>query len=134
MPSYDDILLAPRPVSVRRAHMPLIDRAAQFAPFAALTGYDGIIAETGRVTERSVDLDETAIGELNQKLCKLTACTDSYPTVTVVYFLPDPRKDGGSYETKTGAVKKLDTVNGALVFTDRMEIPFSRLLELHLHK
>ena len=132
MGSYDDILLAPRPVSDRRAHMSLTDRAAQFAPFAALTGYDGIIAETGRVTERSVDLDETAIAELNQKLCTLAARMDRCPAVTAVYFLPDPRKDGGSYETKTGTVQKLDTLNGALIFADRTEIPFARLLELHI--
>ena len=132
MQPYDDILLTPRPVSDKRVQMPLIDRAAQFAPFAALTGYEGIIAETGRLTERSVDLDENAIGELNKKLCKLAACMDSCPAVTVVYFLPDPHKDGGSYETKTGTVKKLDTLNGTILFTDRTEILFSQLLELHL--
>lgn len=132
MDQYKDILHLPHPVSQRRAQMPLIDRAAQFAPFAALTGYDGIIAETGRVTDRSVDLDETAITELNQKLCRLADCMDRCPAVTVVYFLPDPRKDGGSYETKTGTVKKLDTLKGVLIFADRTEIPFSQLLELHI--
>ena len=132
MDQYQDIIHLPHHVSRRRVQMPLMDRAAQFAPFAALTGYDGIIAETGRLTERCVDLDENAITELNQQLCKLADCIDQRPTVTVLYFLPDPYKDGGSYETKTGCAKKLDTVTGSLIFTDRTQIPFAHLLELHI--
>lgn len=129
MSSYDDILHLPRPQS-RHAKMPLIDRAAQFSPFAALTGYDGIIAETGRQTERCVDLDESAIEELNKHLRTLAQQLESSPTATVTYFRPDERKDGGSYLTKAGQVKKLDTVYGFLEFTDRTRIYFDTILEL----
>lgn len=129
MSQYDDIIHLPRPES-RHAKMPLIDRAAQFSPFAALTGYDGIIAETGRLTERCVDLDESAIEELNKRLLSLAQQLDSSPTATVTYFQPDERKDGGSYLTKTGQVKKLDTQFGFLEFTDRCRIYFDTILEL----
>ena len=112
--------------------MPLLDRAAQFSPFAALTGYDGIIAETGRLTERSVDLDEGAIAELNAQLRAILPLMDTQPTVTVTYFQPDQCKEGGSYISKTGQLKKLDTARSRLVFTDRAEIPFARLLSVAL--
>ena len=132
MTAYDDIIHLPHHVSEKRVQMPLADRAAQFSPFAALTGYDGIIAETGRLTERYIDLDEGAVDELNQQLRKLAACIDRQPTVTALYFLPDLHKDGGSYVTKTGQVKKLDALTQTLCFTDRTEIRFSQLLGLQL--
>ena len=130
MSKYDDIIHLSQPVSQRHAKMPLSGRAAQFAPFAALTGYEGIIAETGRQTERCVDLDESAIESLNKRLHTLAQRLESLPTATVTYFQPDARKDGGSYLTKTGQVKKLDTVYGFLEFTDRTRIPFHTILEL----
>lgn len=129
MGQYDDILYLPRPKS-RHVKMPLTDRAAQFSPFAALTGYDGIIAETGRLTQRCVELDEGAIEELNKQLRTLAQCIDRCPTVTVTCFRPDARKDGGSYETKTGQAKKLDTCFGFLEFTDRSRVYFDTILEL----
>jgi len=132
MANYDDILHLSRPISQRHAKMPLSDRAAQFSPFAALTGYDGIIAETGRLTQRYVDLDENAIEELNKRLRTLAQRMDSRPTATVTYYQPDAHKDGGSYVTKTGTVKKLDTVFAYLEFADRTCIPFSYILELEL--
>lgn len=132
MSRYDDIIHLPHHVSEKRVQMPLLDRAAQFSPFAALTGYDAVIAETGRLTERCVDLDESAIAELNQQLRKLAERIDSRPTVTVTYFQPDPRKDGGSYQTKTGTVKKLSTTDQHLIFTDRTQIGFDQLIDLRL--
>ena len=129
MSQYDDILHLPRPES-RHAKMTLASRAAQFSPFAALTGYEGIIAETGRLTERCVALDENAIAELNARLCALAERIDSLPTATVTHFLPDKYKDGGSYVTVTGQVKRLDTLYGFLEFTDRTRIPFENILEL----
>lgn len=130
MSKYDDIIHLPHHVSEKRVQMPLLDRAAQFSPFAALTGYEGIIAETGRLTERSVDLDEGAIAELNAQLRAILPLMDTQPTVTVTYFQPDERKDGGSYITKTGQLKKLDSHAGKLVFTDQTVVYFSRLLSL----
>lgn len=130
MSNYDDIINLTHHVSERHAKMPLSSRAAQFAPFAALTGYDGIIAETGRQTKRCVELDENAIEALNKRLRTLAQRLENQPTATVTYFQPDARKDGGSYLTKTGQVKKLDTVCGFLEFTDRTRIPFNSILEL----
>lgn len=133
MSRYDDIIHLTRPVSERRLPMPLADRAAQFSPFAALTGYDGIIAETGRLTERCVDLDEGAISELNKQLQELARRIDSTPTVTLTYFVPDAHKDGGSYITATSQVKKLYVTQQYLVLSDRREIGFEQLLTLQVH-
>lgn len=133
MSPYEDILSHSRPVSGRRAPMSLHDRAAQFSPFAALTGYDGIIAETGRLTQRFIELDEGAIAQLNKQLKRILSVIDEHPTVTVTWFRPDDRKEGGSYETKTGIVKKLDATEQYLEFTDRKCIPFCQLLSIHLH-
>jgi hypothetical protein len=134
MNTYSNILYLSRPVSGRRAKMSLSDRAAQFSPFAALTGFDGVIAETGRLTDRSLCLDEGAITELNEQLNLLQTCIHTRPEVIVTYFQPDDRKDGGRYVTKTGTAKQLDTTFQKLVFTDRTEIPFDRLLAVRLTK
>lgn len=132
MSRYDDILLLPRHVSDRRAPMSMIDRAAQFSPFAALTGYDGVIAEAGRLTERCVDLDGEAVCQLDRQLQRLSEQTHLRPTVTVTWFEPDERKEGGSYRTKTGPVKKLDAAGQYLLFADRTQIPFHQLISLHI--
>ena len=133
MSRYDDILHCSRPLSGRRAPMSLHDRAAQFSPFAALTGYDGVIAETGRLTQRQIELDDDAIAQLNVQLRQILSEIHRQPTVTVTWFRPDDRKEGGSYEVTTGAVKKLDAVGQYLEFTDRKSIPFCQLLSIHLH-
>lgn len=133
MSRYDDIIHLPHHVSEKRARMPLADRAAQFSPFAALTGYDGVIAEAGRLTQRFVDLDETAIGELDLELRRIAEHIQTQPLVTVTWFVPDNTKDGGSYRTVTAQVKKLDTTERLLLFTDRTEVPFYQITELQLH-
>ena len=133
MSRYDDILHRSRPLSGKRAPMSLHDRAAQFSPFAALTGYDGVIAETGRLTQRQIELDDDAIAQLNVQLRQILSEIHRQPTVTGTWFRPDDRKEGGSYEVTTGAVKKLDAVGQYLEFTDRTCIPFCQLLSIHLH-
>lgn len=133
MSRYDDILHRSRPLSGKRAPMSPHDRAAQFSPFAALTGYDGVIAETGRLTQRQIELDDDAIAQLNVQLRQILSEIHRRPTVTVTWFRPDDRKEGGSYEVTTGAVKKLDAVGQYLEFTDRKSIPFCQLLSIHLH-
>lgn len=132
MSRYDDILLLPRHVSVRRAPMSMIDRAAQFSPFAALTGYDGVIAETARLTEQCMELDGESIQQLDLQLQKLQELLPLRPIVTVTWFQPDERKDGGSYRTKTGPVKGMDTVERYLLFADRTRIPFPLLIALQI--
>lgn len=132
MSRYDDILHLPRHVSPRRAPMSMRDRAAQFSPFSALTGYDGVIAETGRLTERCVELDGESICQLDRQLQRLLEQIDRQPTVTVTWFEPDKYKTGGSYQVKTGAVKKLDPTGQYLLFTDRTRLPFHALISLEL--
>lgn len=132
MSRYDDLLHLPRHVSDRRAPMSMIDRAAQFSPFAALTGYDGVIAETGRLTERCVELDGESICQLDRQLQRLSEQIHLRPTVTVTWFEPDKYKAGGSYMTKTGAVKALDATGQYLLFSDRTCLPFHALISLEL--
>ncbi|MBZ2175599.1 hypothetical protein K8M07_10165 [Schnuerera sp. xch1] len=105
---YDDIINLPRHVSEKRNPMPIIDRAAQFSPFAALTGYDTAIKETARVTEDRIELDVYMKEALNNKLQILIDQLHEYPQVKIIYFQPDEKKDGGSYVTASGTVKKID--------------------------
>ncbi|MGN0978680.1 MAG: hypothetical protein ACI4PH_11545 [Faecousia sp.] len=127
---YDDIIHMPHHVSATRKRMSLLDRAAQFSPFAALTGYDAAIRETGRLTDNAVDLDVDGKAMLNETLQRLFAFQETRPEVTVTYFVPDERKTGGAYATVTGYVKKLDPYSQVLLLTDGTEICFSRILEI----
>ena len=98
----------PHHVSKTRPQMPMSDRAAQFAPFAALTGYDSAIKETGRLTDERIELDEGALTALNMRYQLLMDALDEEPEVEITYFKPDERKAGGAYVTATGAVIKVD--------------------------
>lgn len=128
--SYEDILHLPHPVSKRRASMSLQDRAAQFSPFAALTGYDAVIAESGRLTQSMAELAGAAVEELNEALRQLAEVIHTQPEVNVTYFAPDSRKAGGNYRTLTGKVRRIDTVEGILEFTDRSRIPLLQVIAL----
>src|ERR1035437_4752031 len=97
MDPYDDIIHLPHHISTTHPHMSAYDRAAQFAPFAALTGHDAAIAETARLTERRVELDEYSKADLNQRLCIIQDRMDEQPEVSITYFQPDQRKTGGAY-------------------------------------
>ncbi len=125
---YDDIIHLPHHVSAKRAGMSIADRAAQFSPFSALTGYDAVIAESGRLTEADTELTEQRIAELDEKLQRL--CRSLPAVVKVTYFLPDARKSGGEYIGLTGEVKKVDTYERCLVMTDGKQIPFQRIYGL----
>lgn len=127
---YDDIIHLPRPVSPKRARMSMIDRGAQFSPFAALVGYDAAIAETARLTDFQIELTEGAKAALNEKLRLMAENVRSNPTVSVLYFLPDKRKSGGAYVTVTGRVKKVDAYRELLILTDGREIPFGSIYEI----
>ena len=109
---YADILTLPHHKAAKHPHMSVHDRAAQFSPFAALTGFDGVIAETGRRTDQKVELSEYQMTLLDQKLTLIDdAIRDGYhPVVTVVYFVPDARKEGGSYQEYMGKVRQVDAV------------------------
>ena len=119
---YEDIIHLSRPVSTRHLPMSNYDRAAQFAPFAALTGYDGVIEETARLTDGEMFLDVGAEAELDAKLRQIREAIHTHPQVTVTWFRPDSRKQGGAYVTVSGKVKKIDEYNQTLVLTDNTAI------------
>lgn len=128
MSGYNDILHLPHPVSPRRAHMSRLDRAAQFAPFAALTGYDESIQETARVTQEFRELEEGQIAQIDEALRFLQ--TQDHPEVTVTYFQPDPKKPGGTYVTVTATLKKIDLLHQRLHLTPAPTIPLSQIYEI----
>ncbi len=127
---YGDIIGCSRPVSTRHIPMSRYDRAAQFSPFAALTGYDGVIAETARLTDRQVELDEGGKAELDEKLRGIQAHLEELPQVTVTYFQADGRKTGGTYITVSGRVKKIDQYTRTLVFTDGSGIDIGQIYQI----
>ena len=106
------------------------DRAAQFSPFAALTGYDGVIEETARLTEREVTLDVGAEAELDEKLRTIRETAHLRPEVTVTYFKPDSRKAGGAYITVTGKVKRIDEYTQSLCFADGSTVAIERICKI----
>lgn len=125
---YEDIVNLPHPVSRYHVPMPLIQRAAQFAPFAALTGYDEAIEETGRQTDDRVALSESEIAILNRKLQILEQILDRRPEVSITYFVPDPRKKGGSYHTISGSVEKIDAQHQRIVMCSGEVISMGQLI------
>ena len=127
---YDEIINLPHHVSKTRPQMPLSDRAAQFAPFAALTGYDSAIKETGRLTDERIELDEEALTALDRKYQLLIEALDDAPEVTITYFQPDERKSGGQYVSATGTVKKVDTFGRRILLQDGTRIPLDSVYDL----
>lgn len=127
---YDDILHLPHPTSKRHPRMPIVDRAAQFSPFAALTGHRAAIEETARVTDRRIELDEDAKEQLDQTLQLLLERIDEQPEITVTWFSPDKKKAGGQYHTATGKLKRIDTQESRLILTDGTQIPLEDLLRI----
>lgn len=127
---YDEIMGLPHHVSKTRPQMPMSDRAAQFAPFAALTGYDSAIKETGRLTGERIELDEEALTALNRKYQLLMDTLDDAPEVTIIYFQPDERKAGGQYVSATGTVKKIDTFGRRILLQDGTRIPLDSVYDL----
>ena len=127
---YDDIIDLPHPVSERHPKMPLADRAAQFAPFAALTGYDAAIVEAGRLTGTKRELSEEKKDEISRKLNELKARMKTDSAVMVVFFEADARKAGGQYKAVSGHAKKIDPLRGVLDLTDGTTIPFEDILDL----
>lgn len=127
---YEDIINLPHHVSKTRPQMPMSDRAAQFAPFAALTGYDSAIKETGRLTDNRIELDEEALTALSMKLQFLMDAIDEEPEVEITYFKPDERKAGGSYLKITGIVKKLDEYERVLVLISGQKIKLDDIMDV----
>ena len=127
---YEDIINLPHHVSKTRPQMPMSDRAAQFAPFAALTGYDAAIKETGRLTDDKIELDEEALTALDMQYQLLMDALDAAPEVTITNIQPDERKAGGKYLTATGAVKKVDDYERLITMQDGAKIPMDDVLSI----
>ena len=121
--TYDDIIALPHPEPRTHPRMSLHDRAAQFSPFAALTGHSAAIAETGRLTDSRITLDESEMTRVDAALQRLRELLPQAPVASITYFVPDERKAGGSYQTVTGTVRRIDTVNGVVLLTDQRAIP-----------
>ncbi len=127
---YDDIIELSRPVSASHPAMPVADRAAQFMPFAALTGFEDAIWETGRLTHERMELEEDLIEGLDGKLQYLRERIGEHPEISVTYFKPDTRKTGGAYQTDTGRVKKIDLYEHILVMEDGTKIPMKEVVDI----
>lgn len=127
---YDDMLDLPHPVSQVHPQMEPAKRAAQFAPFSALTGYGDAITETRRLTDRRVELDEDSRELLDEKFQMVMEQADTMPEVSVTYFVPDEKKEGGEYVTVSGRIRKTDLYQRRIVMTDGTVIPIDEVVEL----
>lgn len=132
MGKYDDILNMPHHVSSTRPHISMHDRAAQFSPFSALTGYDDTVRETARLTDEKQELTADRITDLNQKIAFLKEHTEERPQITVEYFIPDEKKSGGKYVTLSGKFRRIDEYNHNMVFVSGEEIPLNDIFEIEL--
>ncbi len=128
---YEDIINLPHHVSKTHPQMPLYDRAAQFSPFAALTGYEDAIRETARLTNNWVQLSEDKKHELDEKFQLLMADREKTESVTITFFQPDERKEGGSYRTVTGQIRKIDMYKRKVFLKNGMEIELEKIVEIN---
>ena len=128
--NYNDIIDLPHHVSATRPQMSMMDRAAQFSPFAALTGYDAAIKETARLTGQKIDLDDSEKEEINAKIQLIAERLGEDFEVVITYFQPDSKKAGGSYVDAIGIVKKIDEYERAIIFQDGKKILIDDVLDI----
>ena len=124
---YDDIINLPNPTPTCRPRMAALDRAAQFAPFAALTGYDAVVEEAARLTDARLELSEDMKTMLNGKMQMILDDLDNEPFVTITHFLPDKRKAGGAYVDVSGIVEKIDEYERCIIMKDETKIPIEQV-------
>ena len=129
---YGDIIDLPHHVSTRHPQMSRLNRAAQFAPFAALTGYDDVVAEAGRFTETRLELDEEQILQINALLQQLQERIQDAPQARFTYFVPDEMKAGGAYLTLSGSIKKIDEYEQMVLMSNGVMIPFQEIYSLEI--
>ena len=132
MGKYDDIINLPHHVSSTHPHMPILDRAAQFQPFRALTGYEDAVQETARLTDEKPELTEDEKTLLDVKLQRLAEGISSQPCATLTYFQPDKKKAGGAIVSVTGQLKKMDDFGGILILVGGERIPVEDILDIQL--
>ena len=116
--TYRDIIDLPYPTRSRHLRMPIGDRAAQFAPFAALTGFGAVLRETERITEKRIELDEYEKEKLDEKIQLILEEKEIHPEITVTFFVPDEKKDGGAYVTVSGHIKRVDEAEHLLILEE----------------
>ena len=129
MNDYSDIINLSRPVS-KRPRMTLEQRSAQFAPFAALTGYEGQVKETARLTDKRIELNEELKEILDLKIQLIREKIKEQPDVTITYFIPDDKKQGGKYKTVTNSVKKIDTYKNEIILIDGTTIAIDEIIDI----
>ena len=127
---YDDIIHLPHHVSKHHPQMSLQNRAAQFSPFAALTGHEDAIREAARLTDAFVELDEDRKKQLDEQLRLIREHLEQKPECDITYFQPDEKKDGGNYMTVHGRVKKIEEYKRQIVFTDGTALPIEHLYSI----
>lgn len=125
---YDDILMLAHHCSKKHPRMSLLNRAAQFAPFAALTGHDAAVREAARQTDFFMELDESRKNQLDEQLRIIRENLDARPEIEVTYFRPDEKKNGGSYEVFSGRVKKIDEYSRQIFFGDGTALPVETII------
>ena len=125
---YDDIINLPHHVSSRHPQMPMMNRAAQFSPFAALIGYDDAVRETARLTDEKIELDEYEKEELDRKIQWLGSHLDEHIPVSITYFQPDDRKAGGTYEEIIDTIRKINVYEHEILLTKGTKIPIMNIL------
>jgi len=128
--NYDDIINLPHHVSKKRPQMSIEARSAQFAPFAALTGYDERVKETARLTDKKIELEDGQKEILNNKLLYILENINMKPEINFTYFVPDTKKSGGKYIDKTGIIRKIDMVEQYIQFTDKSKIDINNILSI----
>ena len=124
---YDDMIYMHNPTPTCKSRISLYDRAAQFSPFAALTGYEDAVEETARLTDARLELSEDMKTILNEKMQMIVDNMDADPIVTITYFVPDKTKEGGAYVDVTGIVKEIDEYERCIVMTDKKKIPIEQV-------
>lgn len=127
---YDAIINLPHPTSKKHPRMSMLNRAAQFSPFAALTGYDAAVKETARLTDQRVELDDYQKAALDERLQIIHEHLKDHPEVTFTFFYPDDRKEGGAYISTTGCVKKIDNYEHNVVMEDKQKIPIEEIVSI----
>ena len=127
---YDDIINLPHHVSKKRPPMAAMGRAAQFSPFAALTGYDAAIKETARLTDERVKLDEYMRDALSDRLQIIADRIKEHPEIAITYYQPDAKKNGGAYVTASSTARKIDEYERVVVMTDGTVIPIDEIISI----
>ena len=127
---YDDMINLPNPTPTCRPRMSAIDRAAQFSPFAALTGYEAVVEEAARLTDFRLELSEDIKVILNLKMQMIVENIHSEPFVTITYFVPDKRKSGGAYVDASGVVERIDEYERCIILKDETKIPIDQVRDI----